>query len=134
MESDDLAHRIPRKRSRSPSESVISVPTSISTAASASAKRAPITINENENARPPAPKRLRRSRDVPAYDAPVAEHARQRMAGANPLSRAVLKKEAKKARRAANRAAQSERMRAGMEVDDDAVFTLGSSFLGSSSP
>ena len=131
MESDDLAHRIPRKRSRSPSESVISVPTSLSTT-SASTKRTSVTINET--ARPPAPKRLRRSHEVPAYDAPVAEHARQRMAGANPLSRAVLKKEAKKARRAANRAAQSERMRAGMEVDDDAALALGSSFMGSSSP
>ena len=127
MESDDLAHRIPRKRSRSPSESVVSAPTSISP--SGPAKRISVTINEN--ARPPAPKRLRRSRDVPAYDAPVAEHARQRMAVGNPLSRTVLKKEAKKARRAANRAAQSERMRAGMEVDDDAAVALGASFMGS---
>ena len=127
MESDDLAHSIPRKRSRSPSESVISVPTSLSTT-SASTKRTSVTINET--ARQPAPKRLRRSRDVPAYDAPVAEHARQRMAGANPLSRAVLKKEAKKARRAANRAAQAERVRAGggMEVDEDVV--LETTFMG----
>ncbi|KAI1791556.1 hypothetical protein LXA43DRAFT_1010761, partial [Ganoderma leucocontextum] len=127
MESDDLAAHIPRKRSRSPSGSVLSAPASTSTT------RVSVTA-VNENARQPAPKRLRRSHEVPAYDAPIAEHARQRMAGANPLSRKVLKKEAKKARRAANRAVQSERMREGMEVDEDATVALGTTFLGSGSP
>ena len=52
------------------------------------------------------------------------------MAGSNPLSRRVLKREAKKARRAANRAAQAERVRAGggMEVDEDVV--LETTFMG----
>ena len=96
MESDDLTPRIPRKRSRSPSTLSISSlggsggPGKHTTPSSAAPSE------KNENARPPAPKRLRRSHDVPAYDAPVDEHARRHMAGANPLGRKVLKKEAKK--------------------------------------
>ncbi|RPD68714.1 P-loop containing nucleoside triphosphate hydrolase protein [Lentinus tigrinus ALCF2SS1-7] len=116
MESDDLAPRIPRKRSRSPSESVAS----LSTITDAShAPQAQVT----DTARPPAPKRLRRSREVPDYHAPVDEHARRTMASANPLGRRVLKREAKKARRAANRAALLKRAQGralGMEVDEDA--------------
>ncbi|KAH9850486.1 P-loop containing nucleoside triphosphate hydrolase protein [Lenzites betulinus] len=112
MESDDLASHIPRKRSRSASPT----PSVVSTATRATV---------NPNARPPAPKRLRRSHDVPAYDAPVEEHARRAMAGANPLGRRVLKREAKKARRAANRALGKRA--SGMEVDEEG---LGETFLG----
>ena len=126
MESDDLAPRIPRKRSRSPS--VLSISTITPSDTAAPTTRAQVTVDDN--ARPPAPKRLRRSHDVPDYHAPVDEHTRRSMAGANPLSRKVLKKEAKKARRAANRAAQAERVRAGggMEVDEDVV--LETTFMG----
>ncbi|RPD55362.1 P-loop containing nucleoside triphosphate hydrolase protein [Lentinus tigrinus ALCF2SS1-7] len=112
MESDDLAPHIPRKRSRSPSVASFSTVTDASHATPAQAQT-------NDTARPPAPKRLRRSHDVPDYHAPVDEHARRAMASANPLGRRVLKREAKKARRAANRAALQHAAR-GMEVDDDA--------------
>ncbi|KAI0716037.1 hypothetical protein C8T65DRAFT_805611 [Cerioporus squamosus] len=118
MESDDLAPRIPRKRSRSPS--VISISTVTESSNVEASSRVNVTVNDN--ARPPAPKRLRRSHDVPDYHAPVDEHARKAMAASNPLSRRVLKREAKKARRAANRAAhlQAPGRALGMEVDDDA--------------
>ncbi|TFK91735.1 P-loop containing nucleoside triphosphate hydrolase protein [Polyporus arcularius HHB13444] len=109
MESDDLAPHIPRKRSRSPSVLSVSLDAS---------SRVSVTVNDN--ARPPAPKRLRRSHDVPDYHAPMDEHVRKAMAGANPLNRRVLKREAKKARRAANRASQGQSRALGMEVDDDA--------------
>ncbi|KAL7277978.1 hypothetical protein ACG7TL_007931 [Trametes sanguinea] len=121
MESDDLAPHIPRKRSRSPSPapSLVSVST---VTASVSARTAAV-----DEARPPAPKRMRKSHDVPSYDAPVDEHARRAMASANPLSRRVLKREAKKARRAANKALG--RRPGGMEVDD---VGLGGTFMGAS--
>ncbi|KAL6310264.1 P-loop containing nucleoside triphosphate hydrolase protein [Sparassis latifolia] len=105
MESDDLAPHIPRKRSRSPSPSAF-LGRDMTGASS--------VIDADATAR--APKRLRRSHDVPAYDAPIDGHARRSMARANPLSRRVLKHEAKKARRAATRAMQK---RGGMEIDDD---------------
>ncbi|CDO70153.1 hypothetical protein BN946_scf185009.g4 [Trametes cinnabarina] len=116
MESDDLAPHIPRKRSRSPSPSA-----SVSTVAVGGSVR----TTAGDDARPPAPKRLRKSHDVPSYDAPVDEHARRAMASANPLSRRVLKREAKKARRAANRALGKRP--GGMEVDD---MGLGGTFMG----
>ena len=112
MESDDLAPAIPRKRSRSPS------PTSTD------ASHPQIDPDQRR------PKRMRRSHDIPSYDAPVEEHARRRMAGANPLSRRVLKREAKKARRAATKAVAAEKRAAlasGMEVDDDS--TLAATFM-----
>ena len=91
-----------------------------------------MTDADNDRARPPAPKRMRRSHEVPDYHAPVDEHARRAMAGANPLSRRVLKKEAKKARRAANRAVLLEKAAAslGMDVDDDGAVGLGTTFMG----
>ncbi|KAJ3003279.1 hypothetical protein NUW54_g5382 [Trametes sanguinea] len=70
---------------------------------------------------------MRKSHDVPSYDAPVDEHARRAMASANPLSRRVLKREAKKARRAANKALGKRP--GGMEVDD---VGLGGTFMGAS--
>ena len=75
--------------------------------------------NDDAGARPPAPKRLRRSQDVPDYLVPLDEHTRRAMAGANPLSLCVLKREEKKARRAVNRAVhvKTSTDEAGMEVD-----------------
>ncbi|KAH9938822.1 P-loop containing nucleoside triphosphate hydrolase protein [Epithele typhae] len=105
MESDDLAHRVPRKRSRSPSVSTVATP----------------TASERDGARPHAPKRLRRSRD-----AEVDETAKRGMAGANPLGRRVLKREAKKARQAATRAARA----AGRRMEVDEVEGLGETFMG----
>ena len=50
---------------------------------------------------------------------PLDEHTRRAMAGANPLSLCVLKREEKKARRAVNRAVhvKTSTDEAGMEVD-----------------
>jgi nuclear GTP-binding protein len=93
MESDDLAPAIPRKRSRAPSPA------------------ASVFTDDSRIQR--MPKRLRRNKDVPAYD--VAEKAAQALL-ANPLSRRALKKDAKKARRDAQRASRAQR--GGMEVDD----------------
>ncbi|KAH9896090.1 P-loop containing nucleoside triphosphate hydrolase protein [Cubamyces lactineus] len=115
MESDDLAPHIPRKRSRSPSPSMSTI---------TATTRASATVSDVD-ARPPAPKRLRKSHDVPDYHAPVDEHARRAMASSNPLSRRVLKREAKKARRAANRALGPRS--GGMEIDD---VGLGGTFMG----
>lgn len=105
MESDDLAPQIPRKRSRSPSLPSISDRTEDRAAATATTR---------------APKRLRRSHDIPDYNAPVEESVRRTMASANPLSRKVLKREAKKARRAVGKASKAQSMaQGGMDVDDD---------------
>lgn len=108
MESDDLKLIIPRKRSRSPSEVSARVTTTL-TAEEASASR--YTRQ---------PKSQRRSKEVPAYDASPEEHISQLMARNNPLNRRVLKKEAKRARKA-------HRAKAGtsMEVDDGGLqFTF----------
>ena len=67
-----------------------------------------------------APKRLRRSHEVPAYDAPV--HA-SGLSASNPLNRRKLKIAAKKARRAARPRGVEV---GGMEVDD---VGLGGTFL-----
>ena len=84
MESDDLIPRIPRKRSLSPS----------------------VVGPEPTSTRPRAPKRLRRTKDIPEHDAPILAAS---LAKSNPMNRKVLKKEAKRVRRA-NRSG-------GMEVD-----------------
>ena len=88
MESDDLKHIIPRKRSRSPSEVSIPLHGSLTTAVEDASRR----IHQ--------PKRQRRSKDVPSYDAPPEEHIQRQMGKYNPLSRKVLKREAKRARKA----------------------------------
>src|SRR5882762_1438066 len=98
MESDDLTPRIPRKRSHSPTPSIATITTS-------KAEFEPPTR---------APKRLRRAKDVPAYDAPIDAVSISRR---NPMSRKMLKKEAKKARRAATRAHKS--LGGGMDIDGD---------------
>lgn len=90
MESDDLIPRIPRKRSLSPS----------------------VVGPEPTSTRPRAPKRLRRTKDIPEYDAPILAAS---LAKSNPMNRKVLKKEAKKVRRA-NRGAVAAGS-GGMEVD-----------------
>jgi len=98
MESDDLTPRIPRKRSHSPTPSIATI------TASKAIESEGLTIR--------APKRLRRSKDVPDYDAPINAASISR---SNPMSRKVLKKEAKKARRAATRAHKASG--GGMDVD-----------------
>ncbi|KAF9005046.1 P-loop containing nucleoside triphosphate hydrolase protein [Cyathus striatus] len=103
MESDDLTPTIPRKRSRSPSVSV-----------------AP-TIDNTQFVR--QPKRQRKSKDIPEYDAPPDAHVLSRMDRSNPLSRRSLKKDAKRARKAHR--VQMQSAPAGMEVDaDELQFTF----------
>lgn len=99
MESDDLTLRIPRKRCHSPTPSVVTV-----------------DLDVGSNAPTHSPKRQRRAKDVPAYDAPIDAVSISR---SNPMSRKVLKKEAKKARREAIRA---QRVTTGdMDVDGDSA-------------
>ena len=103
MISDDLAPHIPRKRSRSPS-----------TAATDE------LLNQN-----PDPsfvrqtKRQRRAKDIPSYDAPPDHNILQQMARSNPLSRRVLKREAKRARKThrVNTAGAGR----GMDIDDEGL-------------
>jgi nuclear GTP-binding protein len=69
---------------------------------------------QNLDTRERQPKRLRRSHDIPAYDAPVRAHG---LALANPLNRRSLKKAAKKARRT-DRSKGLGAADSGMEIDD----------------
>jgi len=113
MESDDLKPIIPRKRSRSPSEA--SAPAAIP--------------NSNEPKFIRQPKRQRKSKDIPAYDAPPDGHILQRMDRSNPLSRKTLKREAKKARKAGMQRTKGDMSAlgkaTGMDVDDQGLqFTF----------
>lgn len=108
MESDDLKHQIPRKRSHSPTPSV---------AATLDARQGMEPVYASR-----APKRQRKNKDVPAYDAPVEEHTRRSMARHNPLNRRTLKKAAKRARKAASKADGGAN--AVMEIDDGLQFTF----------
>ncbi|EGO22974.1 hypothetical protein SERLADRAFT_471561 [Serpula lacrymans var. lacrymans S7.9] len=101
MESDDLTPRIPRKRARSPS--VVGDP-----------QRPLIALKRSNDTSARAPKRLRKAKDLSAYDEAAPR--------GNSLSRKTLKKDAKRARRDASRAfrAHGEGVGGGpgMEVDD----------------
>lgn len=75
------------------------------------------------------PKRQRKSKDVPAYDALPDAHVLKGMGKSNPLNRRVLKREAKRARRAGrvrNKAGgEGGGVGGGMEIDDDGLaFTF----------
>lgn len=110
MESDDLKPVIPRKRSRSPSEVLTPTP----------------GPNSNEQKLTRQLKRQRKSKDIPAYDAAPDEHILQRMDRSNPLSRKVLKREAKKARKAGMQRMKGDTSACGkatgMDVDDQGQF------------
>src|ERR1700683_1182819 len=80
----DLTPRITRKRSHSPTPSIATN----------------ITSKPKAEATTRAPKRQRRTKDVPAYDAPIDAVSISR---SNSMGRKVLKKEAKKAQRDATR-------------------------------
>lgn len=73
------------------------------------------------------PKRQRKSKDIPAYDALPEAHVLKGMGKSNPLNRRVLKREARKARRAGRArgktGGEGEGGGAGgsMEVDDDGL-------------
>lgn len=92
MEADEpdtsiLSHK--RARSASPSPSP-----SLSTATDAMTR---VASGSRDEYMQRAPKRLRRSHDIPDYHAPVEAH---RLAANNPMNRKMLKRAAKKARRA----------------------------------
>ncbi|KAG6842018.1 hypothetical protein C0991_003544 [Blastosporella zonata] len=71
------------------------------------------------------PKRQRKTRDVPAYDAPPDEHVLRHMDRSNPLSRRNLKKEAKRARKAHRANDQGTPGNGLMEVDGEGLgFTF----------
>jgi len=111
MESDDLKHIIPRKRSRSPSEV-------------SNVFRAGAMSTEPEARYVRQPKRQRKSKDVPAYDAPLDEHVLRQMGKSNPLSRRMLKRESKRARKAF-RAKRDGGVEGSMDIDDDGLqFTF----------
>lgn len=112
MESDDLKHLIPRKRSRSPSE--------MSTPAYGNSLSAE---SEAASRHTRQPKRQRRSKDVPSYDSMPEEHVQRRMGKYNPLNRKVLKREAKRARKA-QRVKKGEGEGDGGLMDVDLQFTF----------
>ena len=103
MISDDLAPHIPRKRSRSPSTAA--------TDGLLNQNPDPSSVRQT--------KRQRKSKDIPSYDAPPDHNILQQMARSNPLSRRVLKREAKRARKThrVNTASAGR----GMEIDDEGL-------------
>ena len=71
------------------------------------------------------PKRQRKAKDVPAYDAPPDEHVSRQMAKNNPLSRRVLKREAKRARKTYRVKTTEGDLGGSMEVDAEGLpFTF----------
>lgn len=99
--SSVLSQKRARPRSVSPTPSAFSV--------------ANVNPARDLDTRERQPKRLRRSHDIPAYDAPVRADG---LAVANPLNRKALKKAAKKARRADRPRGVGE---GGMEIDDEGM-------------
>jgi nuclear GTP-binding protein len=69
-------------------------------------------MSDDDSPRPS--KRFRRSKEVPATHEDMAQH--------NPMSRRVLRKEAKRARRAAK--SRGDGCGDGMDVDDGLEFTF----------
>ncbi|KIJ94798.1 hypothetical protein K443DRAFT_683483 [Laccaria amethystina LaAM-08-1] len=106
MESDDLRPRIPLKRSRSPS------------IAPANEMQTGPSNTPPENDRVRQPKRQRKNKDIPEYDARPDDDVLKRMDRSNPLSRKTLKREAKRARKAHRIKSQAAAGPGGMEVDD----------------
>ncbi|KAF8621372.1 hypothetical protein AX15_007835 [Amanita polypyramis BW_CC] len=106
MISDDLAHHIPRKRTRSPSP--VTAPEGLS-----------VELDDTDQTYVRQPKRQRKCKDVLSYDAPPDQHVLKQMARSNPLGRHALKKEAKRAKKAhrANTATDV----GGMEIDDEGL-------------
>ena len=95
-----LSQKRARPRSVSPTPSTFST--------------ANVNVTRDLDTRERQPKRLRRSHDIPAYDAPVHAHG---LAMANPLNRRSLKKAAKRARKA-ERPRDFSGVDGGMEIDD----------------
>jgi nuclear GTP-binding protein len=119
MESDDLKHIIPRKRSRSPPETPTNpYPNSPSNMA--------VVDNSDLSRYTRQPKRARKAKAIPTYDAPPDSHVLQQMGRSNPLGRKTLKRDAKQVRKAhRNRTHNAGGSGAGMDVDDEGLqFTF----------
>ncbi|TFK38498.1 P-loop containing nucleoside triphosphate hydrolase protein [Crucibulum laeve] len=112
MESDDLTPHIPLKRARSPSVVPTIDPNQMNMGQAS--ERAQYVRQ---------PKRQRKSKDIPSYDAPPEDNVLRRMERSNPLSRKSLKKDAKRARKAHR--VKTAAVGGGMEVDDEGLqFTF----------
>ena len=103
MDSDDPAPSLPRKRARSPSPATFNDPIMSTSAGLSEATQHP---------QPPPSKRVKRNTEPEGKSGNTNASA---MAGDNPLNRRVLKRDAKKARKAERKRAKVRA--AGMEVD-----------------
>ena len=115
-----LTSRGSRKRSHSPS------PTPLNETDSENVHMASLPGTPPNYVR--QPKRQRKSKDVPAYDALPEAHVLKGMGKSNPLNRRVLKREAKRARRAGRvrgKTGGERELGGGMEIDDEGLaFTF----------
>lgn len=113
MVAEDIVH-IPVKRTRSPS-----VTPSVQGTSTIFNDDEPTYLQRQ-------PKRQRRNKEIPEYDAPVEGHVLQTMERGNPLNRKRVKDERKKERRLARLAAKHEAgAGGGMQVDEeDLSFTF----------
>ncbi|KAF5383451.1 hypothetical protein D9757_006156 [Collybiopsis confluens] len=76
------------------------------------------------------PKRQRKSKLIPEYDAPLDAHVLEKMGRSNPMNRQVLKKERKRERKIAKMSQRAGAEHGGMEVDhDSATAHLASTFM-----
>lgn len=128
MESDDLRHVIPRKRSRSPSEAPQPVQnTRRGGRGPAAAATGPAFESELAHYNR-QPKRQRKSKEVPAYDTQPDKNVLEQMERSNPLNRKSLKRDAKRARKAHRVKADPASAGGGgggMEIDDEGLgFTF----------
>lgn len=118
MEDDDLdTSRTSLKRPRSRSLAPSPPPSVLSGSASISTR--PDYLGR-------APKRLRRSHDVPEYHTPVEAHG---LAAANPMNRRMQKRAAKRTRREGHIHKTTKPAAAGMEIDD--IGSVGTFFATS---
>ncbi|PPQ72806.1 hypothetical protein CVT26_003326 [Gymnopilus dilepis] len=110
MESDDLRPVVPRKRSHSPSE--LSV---------APAGPNDMVADSDLSRYMRQPKRQRKSKDIPDYNAPPDQHVLEQMGKSNPLNRRSLKKEAKRVRKAHRVRTVQGGAGGTMEIDDEGL-------------
>jgi nuclear GTP-binding protein len=92
MDCEGQSPHNPRKRARSPSE--VNFPTNSTDAITMSTDERPEHSRYTRQ-----PKRMRRNKDIPEYDAPIDKNILGGMERGNPLSRKNLKKESKRAKK-----------------------------------
>ncbi|OCB89599.1 hypothetical protein A7U60_g3197 [Sanghuangporus baumii] len=138
MESDDLAPKIPRKRSRSPSPLTLASPQHSPILSLSPSYPHSQNQEQDPTFSPPPPKRQRltrsqthllRSQSQPQTQAPSNTPG---LSSNNPLSRRTLKRDAKRARKAARRAHRrgpTSGGGGGMEIDDEGGHALEFTFM-----